>query len=102
MAIDRKIIAEQLYGPGGVPTCNVLSGPPAVVSKTNDACLTQDIEGAKKLLDDSGYVDTNGDGIRETKDGKPIEDSLPDVDQFGAPEDAGIGPAMVEGNRHRH
>lgn len=68
MAIDRTVIAEQLYGPGGKATCNVLSGPPAVVSPNNDGCLTQDIEGAKALLEEAGWVDSNGDGIRE-KDG---------------------------------
>jgi len=73
LAIDRSIIAEQLYGAGGVPTCNVLSGPPAVVSTNNDACLTQDIAAANKLLDDGGYVDSNGDGIRETPDGVPMK-----------------------------
>jgi peptide/nickel transport system substrate-binding protein len=55
MAIDR-------------PTCNVLAGPPAVVSTANDACLTQDIEGAIALLEEAGYTDSNGDGVRE-KDG---------------------------------
>lgn len=68
MAIDRSVIAEQLYGAAGKPTCNILSGPPAVVSTANDACLKQDIEGAKALLEGAGYVDSNGDGIRE-KDG---------------------------------
>ena len=73
MAIDRNIIAEQLYGPGGVATCNILSGPPSVVSTANDACLTQDIEGANALLDEAGYADTNGDGIREMADGTPLK-----------------------------
>jgi peptide/nickel transport system substrate-binding protein len=73
IAIDRNTISEQLYGAGGQPTCNILSGPPAVVSPNNDACLTQDIEGANNLLDDAGYVDSNGDGIRETKDGQPMK-----------------------------
>jgi peptide/nickel transport system substrate-binding protein len=73
LAIDRSIIAEQLYGAGGVPTCNILSGPPAVVSTNNDACLTQDIAAANALLDEGGYVDTNGDGIRETPDGVPMQ-----------------------------
>ena len=73
MAIDRNIIAEQLYGPGGVATCNILSGPPTVVSTANDACLTQDIEGANALLDEAGYADSNGDGIREMADGTPLK-----------------------------
>ena len=30
-------------------------------------------EKAKKLLDDAGYKDVNGDGIREDKNGKPFE-----------------------------
>ncbi|MGL4649512.1 MAG: ABC transporter substrate-binding protein, partial [Caldilineaceae bacterium] len=68
ISIDRTILAEQLYGFAGDPTCNILSGPPAVVSTANDACLTQDIEGAIALLEGAGYVDENGDGVRE-KDG---------------------------------
>jgi peptide/nickel transport system substrate-binding protein len=65
MAIDRNLIAEQLYGFGGKATCNVIPGPAHYVSTANDDCLVQDIEGAKQLLDEAGIVDTNGDGIRE-------------------------------------
>jgi len=68
MAIDRNVVSEQLYGAAGKPTCNVLAGPPAVVSTNNDACLTQDLEGAKALLEGAGWVDSNGDNVRE-KDG---------------------------------
>ena len=39
MAIDRNIIAEQLYGSGGVAACNVVNGPPINVSPNNDDCL---------------------------------------------------------------
>ena len=38
------------------------------MSTANDGCLSQDIEGANKLLDDNGVVDTDGDGIREHDD----------------------------------
>ena len=65
MTIDRGRISEELYGFAGEPTCNLVTGPPRYVSTANDGCLSQDIEGAKKLLDDNGVVDTDGDGVRE-------------------------------------
>ena len=65
MAIDRKLIADRLYGFAAEPTCSLITGPPRYVSSANDACLTQDIEGAKRLLDESGVLDSDGDGIRE-------------------------------------
>lgn len=63
MAIDRTVIAEQLYGAGGIATCNILPGPPAYASP-NNTC-DQDIMGANAMLDEAGIVDSDGDGIRE-------------------------------------
>ncbi len=71
MAIDRMLISEQLYGVTGKPMCNLVAGPPQYVSTANDECLSQDIEGAKTLLDNSGVLDTDGDGIRESN-GVPL------------------------------
>jgi peptide/nickel transport system substrate-binding protein len=71
MAIDRNLIAEQLYGAGGKAVCNVLPGPPIYASTNNDACLVQDVEGAIALLDAAGIVDSDDDGVRE-KDGIPL------------------------------
>ncbi len=34
--------------------------------------FSQDVEAAKKALDDAGYLDTNGDGLREMPDGSPL------------------------------
>ena len=65
MAIDRGLISGRLYGFAGEPTCNLIVGPPRYVSTANDGCLTQDIDGANKLLDDNGVIDTDGDGVRE-------------------------------------
>lgn len=68
MAIDRALIDEIGYGAGGQPTCNVLPAPELYASTANDACLTQDIEGAKAVLESAGWVDSDGDGVRD-KDG---------------------------------
>ena len=65
MAIDRRLIAEQLYGFAAEPVCNLIAGPPRYASTANDGCLSQDIEAANRLLDDNGVLDTDGDGIRE-------------------------------------
>ncbi|NTF33500.1 peptide ABC transporter substrate-binding protein [Rhizobium skierniewicense] len=63
MAIDRNIIDEAAYGEAGRPTCNIVPGPEAYASTANDWCLTQDIDGANKLLDDAGWA-KGPDGIR--------------------------------------
>ena len=68
MAIDRALLTEIGYGNAGRPTCNVLPAPEIYKSTANDACLTQDIEGAKAVLEEAGWVDSDGDGVRE-KDG---------------------------------
>jgi peptide/nickel transport system substrate-binding protein len=68
MAIDRELLVEVGYGQAGRPTCNLVPGPEIYASTDNTGCLTQDIEGAKALLEGAGWVDSNGDGIRE-KDG---------------------------------
>ena len=65
MSIDRSIISERLYGFAGKPSCGLVVGPPLYAPAVNDACLSQDVQGANKLLDDNGVLDTDGDGIRE-------------------------------------
>ncbi len=71
LAIDRPLLVEIGYGKAGKVTCNWVPAPPAFNSNTFE-CSEQDIAGAKKLLDDAGVVDTNGDGIRE-KNGVPLK-----------------------------
>ena len=71
MAIDRQLLAEVGYGLAGKPTCNLVPAPEAWASEDNTACLTQDMEGARKLLDEAGWV-PGADGIRE-KDGKRLK-----------------------------
>ncbi|MFT6931489.1 MAG: peptide/nickel transport system substrate-binding protein [Paracoccaceae bacterium] len=71
MSIDRGLLVEVGYGAGGQATCNLLPAPELYASTANDACLVQDIAGANALLDGAGYMDTDGDGIREAN-GMPI------------------------------
>ena len=66
MAIDRPLLVEIGYGEAGRPTCNLVPAP-EIYASDNTECLTQDIEGAKALLDEAGYV-PGPDGIR-VKDG---------------------------------
>ncbi|TRW97381.1 peptide ABC transporter substrate-binding protein [Paracoccus sp. M683] len=70
MAIDRALLNEVGYGETGAPTCNVVDAPELYKSDNTD-CLTQDIEGAKALLDEAGWT-VGGDGIRE-KDGVKLK-----------------------------
>ena len=63
MAINRGIIAGQLYGAAGNATCNILPAP-AIYASPNNTC-EQDIDGANALLDAAGIMDSDGDGIRE-------------------------------------
>ena len=71
IAIDRDLLVEVGYGQAGRPTCNLVPAP-ALYASDNTACLTQDIARANQLLDDAGYMDTNGDGVREMADGTPL------------------------------
>jgi peptide/nickel transport system substrate-binding protein len=68
MAIDRELLVEIGYGQAGRLTCNVVPAPDIYASSANDSCLTQDIAGANAMLDAAGWVDSNGNGIRD-KDG---------------------------------
>ena len=66
MAVDRALLTEVGYGKAGTPTCNLVPAP-ALYNSDNTACLTQDIDGANKMLEDAGWV-KGSDGVR-AKDG---------------------------------
>ncbi|PIL18573.1 peptide ABC transporter [Puniceibacterium antarcticum] len=71
MAIDRELLVEVGYGQAGRATCNLVPAPELYASETNTDCIVQDIDGAKALLDEAGWTDTDGDGIRD-KDGMKL------------------------------
>ena len=72
-AIDNEAIAQKLYN--GLQTrANSLIVPAFGTKYDKDLKgYTQDVKKAKKLLDDAGYKDTDGDGYREDKNGKKLE-----------------------------
>jgi peptide/nickel transport system substrate-binding protein len=66
MAVDRKSIADQLYGPAGQATCNIITSPPDVVSKNTDSMdvCQYNLDMANQLLDQAGWT-KGSDGIRQ-------------------------------------
>ena len=66
-AIDRGLLVEVGYGNAGRPTCNLVPAP-AIFASDNTGCIPQDMDGAKALLTDAGWADSDGDGILD-KDG---------------------------------
>ncbi|MEL6585331.1 MAG: peptide ABC transporter substrate-binding protein [Pseudomonadota bacterium] len=67
MALDRPLLVEIGYGDAGRVTCNWVPAPELFAS-TSMTCDTQDLEGAAAMLEEAGWVDSDGDGVRE-KDG---------------------------------
>jgi peptide/nickel transport system substrate-binding protein len=70
LAIDRQTIAKTLYGEMGKPTAQLLVAPNRY--QTEEVPMEYNLEVAGALLDEAGWVDTDGDGIRD-KDGIPME-----------------------------
>jgi len=62
MAIDREAIAAS-YGRGGSLTTNILAEPPYYASPANK--FEHNPQKAAELLDEAGWKDSNGDGVRE-------------------------------------
>lgn len=81
-AIDYPTIASTVCGPyGKLPNRGVLN--PACKGFDPDiAMLEYSPDTAKKMLDDAGYVDTNGDGWREMRDGSAMD--LAVIPQYSA------------------
>ena len=75
-AIDMDAVSKQFYHGLSTPAKSQLS--PLFPSLHNPEIngFKQDVEKAKKLLDEAGFKDVDGDGIREGKDGKPVKYTL--------------------------
>jgi peptide/nickel transport system substrate-binding protein len=74
-AIDRNVLFERVaLGLGQVGTTMSPSADPSWVPDLGDENYTYDPDRANQILDDAGYADTDGDGVREMPDGsRPLE-----------------------------
>lgn len=72
-AIDREQIITVGYLGYAQPAATFLSPAGGDFFDNDLKPLDFDIAKANQILDDAGYKDTDGDGIREDKDGKPLE-----------------------------
>ena len=75
-AIDMDAVSKQFYHGLSTPAKSQLS--PLFPSLHNPEIngFKQDVEKAKQLLDEAGFKDVDGDGLREGKDGKPVKYTL--------------------------
>ena len=75
-AIDMDAVSKQFYHGLSTPAKSQIS--PLFPSLHNPEIngFKQDVEKAKQLLDEAGFKDVDGDGIREGKDGKPVKYTL--------------------------
>lgn len=68
-AMDNETIGKELYHGLRFPATTLIVPVFSTFHDTSIETPTYDPEKAKELLDEAGYVDTNGDGFREDADG---------------------------------
>jgi peptide/nickel transport system substrate-binding protein len=70
MAVNRPLLVQGLLGKDGEPALSVI--PPALREHSPGVRpIPYDVAGAGRLLDEAGWRDTNGDGIRD-RNGQPL------------------------------
>lgn len=72
-ALDYDKLANVIAGDYGTAPGTGIVPPTNKGYDSSLPILSRDLEAANKLLDEGGYKDTNGDGIRELPDGSPMD-----------------------------
>ena len=103
-AIDRqKIVDVAFFGQADVGSTLIVPYSPYHWEPAADQAYTYDPEEAKTQLDLAGYEDADGDGFRETKDGKPLSLRLLRHQRLaGEPDGGQAHRRLVRGRRARH
>ena len=91
-AIDRDVLVDRVKLGYGSPGTTVVMQPKWHQDPSD--VITYDPDEANRILDEAGYTDTDGDGVRETPDGEPME--LRFVVRSEAPETVDAGEFIVE------
>ena len=70
-AIDKETIVERVYAGIGTPatTMSPSANPAFIPDLSDDEDFEFDLDKANEILDEAGYMDTNGDGVREMPGG---------------------------------
>ncbi|MCR3954895.1 MAG: ABC transporter substrate-binding protein [Gudongella sp.] len=77
LAINKQKIVDMAYnGHGTVGTTLINPGDYFHYEPTEAELRSYSIDKANDLLDSTGYVDSNGDGVRESSEGEPLEFEL--------------------------
>ena len=74
--IDRHTIINQTTNGLSQPQYNAVGENNRYYDPESDTPYTYNPELAKKILEDAGYTDRNGDGIREDEEGNPLSFSI--------------------------
>ncbi|MFJ8530766.1 oligopeptide ABC transporter substrate-binding protein [Bacillus sp. NPDC094106] len=72
-AIDRKELGDKIYHGLRFPANSPIPPSMPKFHNNNVGSYDKDVDKAKKLLDEAGYKDTNGDGIREDPKGQEFK-----------------------------
>lgn len=91
-AIDRDVLVDRVKLGYAEPGYTVIPSPKWHFAPTDP--IPFDPAEANRILDEAGYADTDGDGIRETPDGEPLEMRF--VVRTEAPETVNAGEFIVE------
>lgn len=92
IGIDRKTLVDGILGGYGSPAYDLVD-PSMPWYNPDTEYKDNDVEGAKKVLADGGWVDTNGDGVVE-KDGIKAEITI--VSASGSKTFQGLAMAVAE------